>query len=158
MRQPGSAWKLFVYLAALEAGYKPDDKVVDEPVTIDGWSPHNSGGSYAGKIDVRTAFASSKNTVAAELGQQVGFRRFTRLAHKLANGNGASCGITILDDMHDGAPDYGGVGQSLHRSHLGRARMPCRVSWGTRASNVAGGRMERACPNMPQALGRISRE
>ena len=40
-RQPGSAFKLFVYLAALEAGHKPDDQVVDEPVTIDGWSPRN---------------------------------------------------------------------------------------------------------------------
>jgi penicillin-binding protein 1A len=42
VRQPGSAFKLFVYLAALEAGYKPDDAVVDEPVDIEGWSPHNS--------------------------------------------------------------------------------------------------------------------
>jgi penicillin-binding protein 1A len=73
VRQPGSAWKLFVYLAALEAGITPNDRVVDEPVTIEGWSPHNSGGSYAGEIDVRTAFAYSKNTVAAKLGAQVGF-------------------------------------------------------------------------------------
>ncbi len=72
LRQPGSAWKLFVYLAALEAGYKPDDKVKDVPVTIDGWSPHNDGG-YAGEIDVRSAFAYSKNTVAAQLGNEVGF-------------------------------------------------------------------------------------
>jgi penicillin-binding protein 1A len=73
VRQPGSAWKLFVYLAALESGITPNDRVVDEPVTIEGWSPHNSGGSYAGEIDVRTAFAYSKNTVAAKLGAQVGF-------------------------------------------------------------------------------------
>ena len=46
MRQPGSAWKLFVYLAALEANYTPDDPVVDAPVTIDGWSPRNSGGGF----------------------------------------------------------------------------------------------------------------
>ena len=72
LRQPGSAWKLFVYLAALEAGYRPEDTVVDEPVTIDGWSPRNSGGSYAGEIDLRTAFAYSKNTVAAQLGNEVG--------------------------------------------------------------------------------------
>ncbi|MFX5207115.1 penicillin-binding transpeptidase domain-containing protein, partial [Acinetobacter baumannii] len=72
MRQPGSAWKLFVYLAALERGYRPEDRVVDEPVTINGWSPRNSGGSYAGQIDVRTAFAYSKNTVAAQLGNEVG--------------------------------------------------------------------------------------
>src|SRR3546814_12949510 len=41
VRQPGSAWKLFVYMAALEAGYKVDDQVIDEPVTIGGWSPRN---------------------------------------------------------------------------------------------------------------------
>ncbi|MCB2084640.1 MAG: penicillin-binding protein, partial [Sphingomonadaceae bacterium] len=47
VRQPGSSWKLFVYMAALEAGYNPESRVKDVPVTIDGWSPRNSGGSYA---------------------------------------------------------------------------------------------------------------
>ena len=82
VRQPGSAWKLFVYLAALEGGVKPDDPVVDQPVTIDGWSPRNSGGKYAGQIDVRTAFAYSKNTVAAQLGQQVGFQTVADMAKR----------------------------------------------------------------------------
>ena len=82
VRQPGSAFKLFVYLAALEAGYKPDDAVVDEPVTIEGWSPRNSGGTYAGKIDVRTAFAYSKNTVAAQLGNEVGFGTVAGMARR----------------------------------------------------------------------------
>ena len=83
VRQPGSAWKLFVYLAALEAGYKPDDKVVDEPVTIEGWSPRNSGGKYAGEIDVRTAFAYSKNTVAAQLGNEIGFGAVANMARRM---------------------------------------------------------------------------
>ncbi|WP_419716649.1 transglycosylase domain-containing protein [Altererythrobacter fulvus] len=82
VRQPGSAWKLFVYLAALEAGYTPDDRVVDEPVTIDGWSPRNSGGSFAGEIDVRSAFAYSKNTVAAQLGNEVGFGTVAAMARR----------------------------------------------------------------------------
>ena len=82
VRQPGSAFKLFVYLAALEAGYKPDDAVVDEPVTIDGWTPRNSGGSFAGQIDVRTAFAYSKNTVAAQLGNEVGFGAIAGVARR----------------------------------------------------------------------------
>ena len=82
LRQPGSAFKLFVYLAALEAGVKPGDAVMDQPVTIDGWSPRNSGGSYAGQIDVRTAFAYSKNTVAAQLGQQVGFDAVASMARR----------------------------------------------------------------------------
>ncbi|HKR93051.1 PBP1A family penicillin-binding protein, partial [Novosphingobium sp.] len=82
VRQPGSAWKLFVYLAALEAGYTPADRVVDEPVTINGWSPQNSGRSYAGAIDVRTAFAYSKNTVAAQLGNEVGFGTVASMARR----------------------------------------------------------------------------
>ena len=82
VRQPGSAWKLFVYLAALEAGYTPDDRVKDVPVTIDGWSPRNDGRNYAGEIDVRTAFAYSKNTVAAQLGNEVGFGTVASMARR----------------------------------------------------------------------------
>ena len=82
VRQPGSAWKLFVYLAALEAGFTPNDRVVDEPVTIQGWSPRNSTGTFAGEIDVRTAFAYSKNTVAAQLGNDVGFSAVAGIARR----------------------------------------------------------------------------
>ncbi|WP_365776986.1 PBP1A family penicillin-binding protein [Novosphingobium sp.] len=82
VRQPGSVWKLFVYLAALEAGYTPASEVIDEPVTIQGWSPRNSGGTFAGKIDVRTAFAYSKNTVAAQLGNEVGFNAVAAVARR----------------------------------------------------------------------------
>ena len=82
MRQPGSAWKLFVYLAALEGGYRPDDMVKDVPVTINGWSPRNSGGTYAGDIDVRTAFAYSKNSVAAQLGNEFGFSNVASMARR----------------------------------------------------------------------------
>ncbi|MFM7378447.1 MAG: transglycosylase domain-containing protein [Erythrobacter sp.] len=82
MRQPGSAWKLFVYLAALEAGYVPEDKVVDTPVTIDGWSPRNSNGRNVGETDLRTAFAYSINTVAAQLGNEVGFGTVASMARR----------------------------------------------------------------------------
>lgn len=82
VRQPGSAWKLFVYLTALEAGYRPEDKVVDEPVTIGGWTPRNSGGSFAGEITLRTAFAYSKNTVAATLGEEIGTSSIASMARR----------------------------------------------------------------------------
>ena len=82
LRQPGSAWKLFVYLAALESGYTPNDPVSDTPVTIDGWSPRNSNGEFAGEIDVRSAFAYSKNTVAAQLGYEVGFGTVASMAKR----------------------------------------------------------------------------
>ena len=81
-RQPGSAWKIFVYMAALEAGYTPDTSVTDEPVTINGWSPRNSNGRFSGAIDVRTAFAYSINTVAAKLGVEVGFPTVADMARR----------------------------------------------------------------------------
>lgn len=82
VRQPGSAWKLFVYLTALEAGYTPSDIVVDEPVTIDGWTPRNSGGRYAGEISLRTAFAYSKNSIAAQLGNELGYGSIASMARR----------------------------------------------------------------------------
>jgi penicillin-binding protein 1A len=82
VRQPGSSWKVFVYLAALEAGFRPEDKVIDRPVTINGWSPKNSGGSFAGEITIRTAFAYSKNTVAAMIGQEVGTSSIANMARR----------------------------------------------------------------------------
>ncbi|HSX55456.1 MAG TPA: PBP1A family penicillin-binding protein [Sphingomonas sp.] len=81
-RQPGSAFKLFVYLAALEAGHKPDDQVVDEAVTIGGWSPRNNSGRFSGEMSLRSAFAYSINTVAAKLGQEVGFGTVADMARR----------------------------------------------------------------------------
>ena len=100
-RQPGSAWKLFVYLAALEGGYLPEDRVVDEPVTINGWSPRNSGGGYAGEIDVRSAFAYSKNTVAAQLGNDVGFGTVASMARRM----GITTPVNTLPSMVLGTSD-----------------------------------------------------
>ena len=82
VRQPGSAWKLFVYLAALEAGFRPEDMVEDKAVEIEGWQPKNSNGNYAGEISLRTAFAYSKNTVAAQLGQEVGTSSIANMARR----------------------------------------------------------------------------
>ncbi|HYE29556.1 MAG TPA: PBP1A family penicillin-binding protein [Allosphingosinicella sp.] len=81
-RQPGSSFKLFVYLAAIEAGYKPDDLVSDEPITINGWSPRNNNRGFAGQVTVRQAFAQSINTVSVRLGQEVGFRTVADMAQR----------------------------------------------------------------------------
>ncbi|HJQ18414.1 MAG TPA: PBP1A family penicillin-binding protein [Allosphingosinicella sp.] len=81
-RQPGSAFKLFVYLAALETGVRPDSMVADAPITINGWSPRNSTRTFAGQVTIREAFARSINTVSARLGQQVGFRTVADMAQR----------------------------------------------------------------------------
>ena len=82
-RQPGSSFKLFVYLAALEAGHKPDDMVSADPVNIGGWSPRNDSHVISGPISLRQAFAQSINTVSARLGQEVGFRTVADIAQRL---------------------------------------------------------------------------
>lgn len=101
VRQPGSAFKLFVYLAALEAGWKPDQAVVDEPVTINGWSPRNSSRRYSGEIDLRTAFAFSINTIAAKIGADVGFATIADMARRF----GITTPINTLPSMVLGTSD-----------------------------------------------------
>jgi len=81
-RQPGSSFKLFVYLAALEAGYKTTDTVPDEPITINGWSPRNNSRNFAGDVTLREAFARSINTVSVRLAQEVGFRTVANIAQR----------------------------------------------------------------------------
>jgi penicillin-binding protein 1A len=81
-RQPGSAFKLFVYLAALESGMKPTDTIVDEPVTIDGWTPRNSTRTNLGPVTLREAFSRSINTISAKIGQQVGFSTIADMARR----------------------------------------------------------------------------
>lgn len=82
-RQPGSTFKLFVYLAALRSGMNPDTVVDDSPVQIGEWKPQNSSGRYAGRISLRQAFARSSNVVAARLIQNIGVSRVTRAARDL---------------------------------------------------------------------------
>jgi penicillin-binding protein 1A len=82
-RQPGSTFKLFVYLAAIRAGMTPDSLVSDAPVTIGSWSPTNNDGRYRGEITLREAFARSSNVAAARLARQVGPRAVIQAARDL---------------------------------------------------------------------------
>ena len=82
-RQPGSTFKLFVYLAALRAGMTPDSLVLDAPVTIGDWKPRNSDGRYLGQITLRQAFARSSNVASARLTHQVGVAAVIRAARDL---------------------------------------------------------------------------
>ncbi|MCM8557362.1 transglycosylase domain-containing protein [Sphingomicrobium sediminis] len=82
-RQPGSAFKLVVYLAALRAGWEADDLIDDSPITVDGWSPRNADGEYRGQITLREAFARSSNAATVRLAQEVGRDRIVRTAREL---------------------------------------------------------------------------
>ena len=82
-RQPGSAFKLFVYLAALRAGWTPDSIIEDKPITIDGWTPVNSDRVYRGKITLREAFARSSNAATVRLSEAVGRGNVIRAARDL---------------------------------------------------------------------------
>jgi penicillin-binding protein 1A len=100
-RQPGSSFKLFVYLTALESGMKPTDTIVDEPVTIDGWSPRNAEGGNLGPVTLREAFSRSINTVSAKIGQQVGFSTIADMARRF----GLTTPISTYPSMVLGSSD-----------------------------------------------------
>jgi penicillin-binding protein 1A len=83
-RQPGSSFKLFVYLAALRNGYNPNSTVDDLPVEIDGWKPRNDEGKYRGpNISLYRAVAASSNVAAARITEDVGTREVIRVARDL---------------------------------------------------------------------------
>jgi len=82
-RQPGSTFKLFVYLAALRAGYTPTSPVADTPLRIGRWSPDNYEGRYRGMISLREAFAVSSNVAAVRLAEAVGRDRVIQAARDL---------------------------------------------------------------------------
>jgi penicillin-binding protein 1A len=100
-RPPGSAFKFFVYAAAIEDGVAPEDKYVDEPITIGNWSPKNSNGRFIGPVTVRDAFAQSINTVAVELAQKVGVDRVADTARRF----GITTPISRLPAMALGSSD-----------------------------------------------------
>ncbi len=82
-RQPGSTFKLFVYLAALRDGLRPDEIIEDAPITIGDWTPRNYSDTYAGPMPLREAFAQSSNVAAARLIDRVGARAVIRAAQDL---------------------------------------------------------------------------
>jgi penicillin-binding protein 1A len=82
-RQPGSTFKLFVYLAALRSGMSPNDMVDDSPITKGGYLPKNAGEKYRGSISLKQAFARSSNVAAVRLFGQLGDRAVIREARNL---------------------------------------------------------------------------
>ncbi|MBX7248490.1 MAG: PBP1A family penicillin-binding protein [Caulobacteraceae bacterium] len=98
-RQAGSAFKPFVYLAAMEAGMTPMTPVVDEPIRIGSWEPRNYSGRYSGPMNLQVALQHSVNTVAARVADTVGRDKVAAVAHRL----GVSSQIGLQPSMALGA-------------------------------------------------------
>lgn len=105
-RQPGSAFKPFVYLAALEAGMTPATRFVDAPFRIAGWSPRNHDGRYVGEVSMADALARSINTVAVLASERAGPKRVAAVARRFGLGDEFESGpslalgveeVTLLD-------------------------------------------------------------
>ncbi|MGJ4896729.1 transglycosylase domain-containing protein [Bradyrhizobium oligotrophicum] len=82
-RQPGSAFKPFVYLTAIEQGLTPDTVRQDAPLDLKGWRPENYTREYFGPVTLTQALAMSLNTVAVRVGLEVGPKNVVRTAHRL---------------------------------------------------------------------------
>jgi penicillin-binding protein 1A len=105
-RQPGSTFKLFVYLAALRSGMNPDTIIADTPINEGLYRPKNSGGSYRGDITMQQAFARSSNVAAVRLYNEVGGKAVERAAKDLGISSPltldpslalGSSGVTLID-------------------------------------------------------------
>ncbi len=81
-RQTGSSFKPYVYTTAIEEGAKPDDIVVDAPVTFGTYSPHNYENDFKGAMTLTNAFAESRNVPAVKLAARVGIRKVIEMAHR----------------------------------------------------------------------------
>ncbi|TXH38716.1 MAG: PBP1A family penicillin-binding protein [Rhodospirillaceae bacterium] len=83
LRQPGSAFKAFVYLAAFENGYTPENHFFDGPISLGNWSPGNYNDKFYGDVSLREAFARSLNSVAVQLSERTGRKRVIETAQRL---------------------------------------------------------------------------
>jgi penicillin-binding protein 1A len=82
-RQPGSAFKPFVYLAGLEAGLRPYDQFVDAPIRIGNWRPRDFSGRYQGEMTLAEGLAQSINTIAVQVAQRAGISNVVAVARRL---------------------------------------------------------------------------
>ena len=92
-RQPGSAFKPFVYLAALESGYRPNTKVLDAPLVIDQgpgleeWKPKNYSGMFYGPSTLRVGLEKSRNVMTVRLANQIGMKKITEISDRFKLGD-----------------------------------------------------------------------
>ena len=100
LRQPGSAFKAFVFAAAFEEGLSPGMMYEDKPIDYDGWQPENYGGGFSGPMSLREAFKHSINTVSAQVVFEIGPEKVADLGSALRH----PAGIRALSINRAGHP------------------------------------------------------
>ncbi len=168
-RQPGSTFKIAVYLAALRAGMRPDSIVEDTPITEGTYRPTNYGGRYRGRITLREAFLHSSNVVAVRLYQQVGGAAVRAAARDLGitsplpdNASVAlgSSGVTLLELTSAFATVAGNYGPvHPHALHQGEAGLVARLLDGQSAlpSRVRADLLTLLASTVNEGTGRAAR-
>ena len=124
-RQPGSSFKAFVYLTAMDNGLNAATMVDDKPLKIGGWQPQNSGGSFHGTVTLRTALSRSYNIPAIRVALRVGTDKVMRMAK--------SCGITSL--VEDGPYTDNNPAMALGGLTKGVSPLEMAAAYGTIANN-----------------------
>lgn len=147
-RQPGSAFKLFTYLAALEAGVKPEDRFVDGPISVANWAPQNYNKEYNGDMSAQEAFARSINTVAVQIAEQVGRERGAEVARRL----GISTNISAVPSLPLGTEEVKLIelaGSYATIANGGHLASPYGI---IEISNLQGEVLYRRRPQIPRAV------
>jgi penicillin-binding protein 1A len=147
-RQPGSAFKLFVYMAALRKGYTPQDTIDAGPVDIKGWEPENYGNEHYGRITLAEAFAKSVNTAAVRLAMDVGLDQVIAAARDL----GIDAPLSPYPSLALGAAEVSLLDLTRAFASVRANRMRVQP-WGVAAIGAADGTSLRAA-GAPLASGR----
>jgi membrane peptidoglycan carboxypeptidase len=132
-RQPGSAFKLFVYLAALRKGFSLDDTVDARALEIKGWEPENYGDRQYGRVTLAQAFAQSINTAAARLAQQVGLKDVIAAARDL----GVTSPLPAVPSLPLGTAELNLLELTAAYASVAAGKMPVKP-WGISGLGVDG--------------------
>ncbi len=148
-RQPGSAFKPVVYLAALEKGIDKDEKLLDAPLKIGKWSPENYTENYRGEVSMKDALANSLNTATIRLAEKTGISRIEKLATRLGISTPMHHELSLaLGTNEVSLMDLTSVYAVF--AHHGRAVIPYAIERITTKSGKV--LYERAAPPMPQLV------
>ncbi len=148
-RQPGSAFKPIVYLAALERGIDKDEKLLDAPLKIGNWSPENYTDNYRGEVSMKDALALSLNTATVRLAERVGVSRIEKLAAKLGISSPMHHELSVVLGTNEASVIDMTTVFSVF-AHHGRAVIPYAIEKITTKSGKV--LYERVSPPMPQLV------